>query len=63
MAKVDFLETTSAKLASLPKVNGRFVFTTDTKILYRETSTERCQVSQSINISYDSANNQLNITY
>jgi len=43
--KVQFAETTSAKLSSLPVVEGRFTFVTDTKLLYRDTATEHICVS------------------
>lgn len=45
MANVKFLETTSAKLASLPYVNGRFIFVTDKGLLYRDTSSAHILVS------------------
>lgn len=46
MAKLArFLEVTSDQLESLPLQDGRFVYTTDTKLLYRETSTERVLLS------------------
>ena len=44
-AKVGFIETTSAKLKSLPLVNGRFTFVTDTGALYRDTASARNLVS------------------
>lgn len=44
-AQVQFIETTSAKLGTLPIVEGRFTFTKDTKLLYRDTATERICVS------------------
>jgi hypothetical protein len=46
-AQVKFIETTSAKLGTLPIVEGRFTFTTDTKLLYRDTKTEHVCVSGS----------------
>lgn len=45
MASVKFLETTSAKLASLPCVNGRFIFVTDKGLLYRDTNSAHILVS------------------
>ena len=45
MASVKFLETTSAKLASLPCVNGRFIFVTDKGLLYRDTDSAHILVS------------------
>lgn len=52
MAVVSFIETTSAKLKSLPLVNGRFTFVTDTGALYRDTSAERMLLSGSDIIMY-----------
>lgn len=43
--KVNFIETTSAKLSSLSYSDGRFVYTTDTQLLYRDTSSERVLIS------------------
>lgn len=45
MANVRFLETTSAKLASLPCVDGRFIFVTDRGLLYRDTDSAHVLVS------------------
>ena len=46
MAKlVSFLEVTSDQLESLPLKDGRFIYTTDTKLLYRESPTERVLLS------------------
>ena len=47
MANVKFLETTSAKLNSLPCVNGRFIFVTDRGLLYRDTDSAHVLVSGS----------------
>lgn len=47
MTSVKFLETTSAKLASLPYVNGRFIFVTDKGLLYRDTKSAHVLVSGS----------------
>lgn len=52
MAAVNFIETTSAKLKSLPLVNGRFTFVTDTGALYRDKPTERVLLSGSDIIMY-----------
>ncbi len=52
MAVVNFIETTSAKLESLPLVDGRFTFVTDTGALYRDTSTKRVLLSGSDIIMY-----------
>lgn len=48
MAAVKFIETTSAKLKSLPLKDGRFTFVTDTGALYRDTSEERVLLSGDI---------------
>lgn len=42
---VSFIETTSDKLSSLAYQDGRFVFTTDTRRLYRDTSDDRALIS------------------
>ena len=47
-SKVQFIETTSAKLDSLPITDGRFTFTTDTKRLYRDTGSTRICVNDNI---------------
>lgn len=52
MAVVKFIETTSAKLKSLPLVDGRFTFVTDTGAFYRDTSAERKLLSGSDIIMY-----------
>jgi hypothetical protein len=59
MAVVKFVETTSAKLSSLPIVNGRFTFVTDTGALYRDTATSRVLLSGDMIIYADK--NILNI--
>lgn len=45
MAVVQYIETTSAKLKSLPLVDGRFTFVTDTGAFYRDTASERFLLS------------------
>lgn len=42
---VQFLEVTSAQMASLPVVDGRFIFVTDKGLLYRDTNSAHVLVS------------------
>lgn len=43
--QVQFIQTTAAKLSSLPIVEGRFTFVTDAELLYRDTATKHVCVS------------------
>ena len=45
MAKLVFTETVSNQLDTMPHIDGRFVWTTDTKQLYRDTADERIKIS------------------
>ena len=62
-SKVQFIETTSAKLDSLPITDGRFTFTTDTKRLYRDTgSTRTCVNDNTVPIAFSASASAFYIT-
>lgn len=64
---VNFIETTSTKIDSLPITEGQFVFTTDTNLFYRDTATKRVLIGGNegnyLDVSVDENENTLVFNY